>query len=117
VIVAIATEGSLVAKHFGRCPEYTLYKVGGRSVVEEKKITNPGHEPGFLPGYLSGLGVNSIVAGGMGQRARSLFEEEGIETYVGVTGPVKDVIETYLAGELRSGVSTCEHPGGDHGCG
>ncbi len=117
MIVAIAAENKLVAQHFGRCPEYALFKLDKQSVVEEKVIPNPGHEPGFLPGYLSGLGVSCIVAGGMGQRAQSLFAAEGIETYVGVTGPVSDVIEAYLSGELRSGVSSCEHPHGEHSCG
>jgi len=116
LIIAIATERSMVAQHFGRCPEYTFFKVENGSIVEEKTVPNPGHEPGFLPGYLASMGVNCIVAGGMGQRAQSLFASEGIDTYVGITGPVRGVIETYLDGKLYSGVSSCEHPQGNHGC-
>jgi len=117
MIIAVATEENMVAQHFGRCPEYTLFKLAGSSIDEEKVIPNPGHAPGFLPGYLADMGVECIIAGGMGPRAQSLFEAENIETYVGITGPVRDVVEAYLSGDLKSGVSSCDHPHGDHSCG
>lgn len=116
MIIAVATENNMVAQHFGRCPEYTLFKLAENSITEEQIIQNPGHEPGFLPGYLADKGVKCIVAGGMGPRAQSLFDEQNIETYIGVTGLVKDVVAAYLTGELQSGPSACEHPHGDHGC-
>ena len=116
-MIAIATEGNMVAQHFGRCPEYTLCKIADGSVIEEKIIPNPGHEPGFLPGYLAEMGVNCIIAGGMGPRAQSLFDAENIETYIGISGPISEVIAAYLSGNLQSGVSTCDHPYGDHSCG
>ena len=114
--IAVATEGGMVAQHFGRCPEYTLIELAGGSVIDEKVIPNPGHEPGFLPGYLADMGINCIIAGGMGPRAQSLFEEENIETFIGITGPVKKVIEDYLSGDLQTGVSSCDHDQIDHSC-
>jgi predicted Fe-Mo cluster-binding NifX family protein len=117
MIIAVATENNMVAQHFGRCPGYTIFKINDGAVAEEKAIPNPGHEPGFLPGYLAKMGVGCIIAGGMGPRAQSLFYEENIETYIGVSGPVGDVIEAYLTGNLRSGESSCDHPHGDHNCG
>ena len=116
MIIAVATENNMVAQHFGRCPEYTLFKLAEKSIAEEQIIQNPGHEPGFLPGYLADKGVTCIIAGGMGPRAQSLFEDHNIETRIGVAGPVRDVVEAYLSGELNSGPSACEHPHGNHGC-
>lgn len=116
MIIAVATEDEMVAQHFGRCPEYTLYKLSAGAVDEEKVIPNPGHEPGFLPGYLAAMGVNCIIAGGMGQRAVSLFQAENIKTFVGISGPVRGVIEAYLAGDLQPGISSCEHREGGHSC-
>lgn len=116
MIVAIATEANMVASHFGRCPEYTLFQLDQGVINEQRVISNPGHEPGFLPEYLAELGVNCIIAGGMGPRAQMLFTDKKINTLVGVTGPVQDVIEAYLAGELRSGPSSCEHSAESHGC-
>jgi len=115
--VAIATDGNFVAQHFGRCPEYTLADISGGEVVNKVVIPNPGHEPGFLPGYLAKMGVSCIIAGGMGPRAQNLFTQHNIETYVGVTGVVDQVIRSYLNGQLKSGESLCEHPNGGHGDG
>jgi len=117
MIIAVATEGKMVAQHFGRCPEYSLFSLAEGSIGEVKIIPNPGHEPGFLPVYLADMGVKCIIAGGMGPRAQSLFEGEGIESYVGISGPVSEVIEAYLSGELQNGVSNCEHPHDDHSFG
>ena len=38
-------------------------------------LVPPPHEPGVLPGWLHHLGADVIIAGGMGQRAISLFGE------------------------------------------
>jgi predicted Fe-Mo cluster-binding NifX family protein len=111
VKIAVATENNAVAPHFGHCPEYTLVEVNDGKVLEQKVIPNPGHEPGFLPGYLASLGVNCIIAGGMGGRAQGLFAEENIQTFVGISGPVQQVIDNYLSGSLKSGVSMCDHGG------
>ncbi|HHX27147.1 MAG TPA: dinitrogenase iron-molybdenum cofactor [Firmicutes bacterium] len=119
--IAIATEGSMVAPHFGRCPEYTIYDAKDGSVMDKSVIPNPGHEPGFLPEYLSNLGVSCIIAGGMGMRAQNLFAGKNIQTVVGATGLVDEVAKAFAAGTLRGGESLCEHGKGErtdnHECG
>jgi predicted Fe-Mo cluster-binding NifX family protein len=113
MIIAIATEGNQVAGHFGRCPSYTLVTVENGKELERKTIDNPGHQPGFLPQFLHELGARCIVAGGMGPRAQALFDEQGIETVVGVAGPINDVVHSFLKGTLSSGESTCHHGPGE----
>lgn len=116
--LAVATDGTMVAAHFGRCEAYTLVDVAGGQVGGREVVANPGHEPGFLPRFLAGLGVDVIVAGGMGPRAQGLFAERGIRTVVGVTGPVDKALEHFAAGRLAAGDSLCEHgPGHEHDCG
>ena len=116
--IAVATEGDMVAAHFGRCAEYTLAQVIGGRVLEKERIANPGHEPGFLPRFLAGLEVEVIIAGGMGPRALGLFAERDIEAIIGATGPVDRALEDYASGKLVTGESSCEHGAGDgHECG
>jgi len=106
--VAVSTEGGQVAQHFGRCPEYTIVEIEGDKIVSKEVIPNPGHQPGFLPGYLASNGVNVIIAGGMGPRAQGLFAQHNIQTILGVSGPVDQVIDDFLQGKLEGGESLCD---------
>ena len=109
--VALATEGNMVAAHFGRCSHYTIVDLSEGKEESRSVIPNPGHRPGYLPGFLAELGVKVIIAGGMGPRAQDLFSERGISTVVGVSGSIDEAVRGYLQGTLRSGESTCEHEG------
>jgi predicted Fe-Mo cluster-binding NifX family protein len=107
--VAVSTESGEVAQHFGRCSHYTIANIGDGRVLSKQIISNPGHEPGFLPQYLADRGVECIIAGGMGSKAESLFRERNIGIIVGVTGKVDSVLESLAQGKLESSASMCEH--------
>lgn len=107
--VAIATDGDVVAHHFGRCASYTLAEIAEGKVLSYTGLPNPGHEPGVLPALLAQHGVECVIAGGMGPRAMGLFEEYGIDTILGVDGLVTEVAEQLARGELVPGASWCDH--------
>jgi predicted Fe-Mo cluster-binding NifX family protein len=109
VKVAIATENGYVSAHFGRCPAYTLVDIEDGKVVGRQEIPNPGHSPGFLPGYLSEKGVDVIIAGGMGPRAQGLFADNNIQTITGVQGKIDEVIERFISQRLEAGRDLCDH--------
>ncbi|MFP4563134.1 MAG: NifB/NifX family molybdenum-iron cluster-binding protein [Spirochaetia bacterium] len=111
---AVPTENGNVSGHFGRCPEYTIVDIDGDRVVSKEIVPNPGHEPGRIPQFLHDQGVHLVAAGGMGMRANDLFAQMGIETILGVSGPVDEVIEGLRAGSLESAGGPCDHHQG--GC-
>jgi len=106
---AIASDGTQVAAHFGRCPEYLLVDIEDGAVVSRVVLPSPGHEPGLLPRLLAENGVHAVIAGGAGPRAVGLLGDLGIMTCLGACGPVEDVVAELLAGTLESGESACEH--------
>lgn len=115
--VAIAVDEGSVAQHFGKCQEYAIFDVLEGRIANLKYVANPGHKPGFLPPYLKGLNVDCIIAGGMGQKALTLFAENNIKPILGVSGQVNQVIDDFVQGKIESGVSLCTHPDGQHdGC-
>lgn len=113
--IAISTENGFVSAHFGRCPTYTVVDIQEGRVLAREEIPNPGHQPGFLPRYLSERGVEAIIAGGMGPRAQGLFAERNIQTIIGVQGPVDEVIEKFVRQELEAGQDLCDHGHHDEG--
>jgi len=114
--VAISTDGDYVSAHFGRCPQFTIIDIEDGKVTNKSVLGNPGHHPGFLPQFLHKKGVNAIIAGGMGQRALGLFAQVEIETVLGVSGRIDEVIEQLIRGILKGGESLCK-PGAGKGYG
>ena len=100
-----------VSMHFGRCPYYVLAEVAGGRLREHEVKENPlfgNHQPGGAPRYISELGANVILAGGMGPRAVEMFDGFGIDVATGVSGRVGDALRAYLQGDLK-GIVPCAH--------
>lgn len=115
--IAVACEGKYVSAHFGHCEGFTVYDVEDNKVLKEDFVENPGHRPGFLPVFLKEIGVNVVIAGGMGETAQQLFMQNGIDVIVGAQGYCEDVVNKYLNGELKSTGSVCrehQHEGHCH---
>ena len=107
---AIAAAGNEVATHFGRCEYYQILDVADGKIVRRYRLDSPGHgEPGQLPTLLASEGVKCIVAGGMGPRAQELLVQMGIETMLGISGPLTDIAAKLAAHELVSGEDQCVH--------
>ncbi len=114
--IAISTDGDFVSAHFGRCPTFTLVDIENGKVLKRIEVENPGHQPGAIPEFLHKKGVECIVAGGMGMRATSFFEQYSIKTIVGVSGKLDEVIGQLKKGALEGGESLCD-PGSGKGYG
>lgn len=115
--IAVAGDGKAVAQHFGHCEGFHIFSVQEDKVSGSQFVQNPGHKPGFLPNYLNDLGVNVIIAGGMGGAAIQLFSEKGIKVITGAAGNAADAVGQLLEGKLESAGSVC-HEHQHHGtCG
>lgn len=115
-IYAISADGDSVSPHFGRCPSYVIVELKDSKILKKNVINNPGHRTGYIPKFLNELGVNFIISGGMGHRAKDLFREFGIGTILGITGRIEDTIRQILDNGLQGGESTCQ-PQSGHGYG
>lgn len=114
--IAISTDGDFVSAHFGRCPAFTIVDIENGKIVKRETIPNPGHSPGNIPNFLHEKDVHAIIAGGMGMRATTFFEEFGIKTIVGISGKIDNVVNEAAKGTLKGGESLCS-PGSGKGYG
>jgi ATP-binding protein involved in chromosome partitioning len=103
------TEGRL-CNHFGHCQQFAVIRVREGLIDGKDLHTPPPHEPGVLPRWLGDLGVNLVFAGGMGQKALSIFAEQGIRVITGSPGQEPEaLVQRFLSGELVSGPNVCDH--------
>lgn len=104
-------DGKLTA-HFGHCASFALVDIDPvtKTIVKREDVDAPPHEPGLLPPWLAERGVTRIIAGGMGQRAHELFDQQGIQVTVGAPRETPEkLVEDYLAGRLQTGENACDH--------
>ena len=110
--LAIPTADGKLCMHFGHCKQFAILEIDeeAKTVVGTKLLTPPPHEPGVLPRWLHEQGANIIIAGGIGQRAQTLFTQNGIDVIAGA--PVAEpeaIAAAYLAGTLETGNNACDH--------
>jgi len=120
--IAIPTVNGVLCPHFGHCQQFAVLDVDPEKkyINKSELLTPPPHEPGVLPAWLSQMGCNLIIAGGMGGRAIDMFQRNGVEVVIGApNGKPEDVVMAYLNQELTAGSNPCDDPGfhGDKRCG
>ena len=112
---------SAVAHHFGRCPYFALVDLDGNDVQAIEVIDNPfyaSHQPGQVPAFIREQNANVMLSGGMGRRAIDFFQQMGIQAATGVSGTVRNALESYLGGEVNDAAPCQEsvehHENGHH---
>ena len=92
---------NLVGEHFGRVPTYTIVEL---DTDEVKVIPNTSEHmggQGHPPEIMAREGVKIMVCRGLGRRAITMFEELGIDVYIGASGTVRDAIDAFKQGKLQ----------------
>jgi predicted Fe-Mo cluster-binding NifX family protein len=110
--IAIPLVNGKLSMHFGHCQEFALFSVNeqNKQIIQQENLIPPPHEPGLLPRWLAEHQVNLIIAGGMGQRAQEIFNQNGISVVVGAAADdPKTIINAYLNHTLQTGANTCDH--------
>ncbi|MDP3435757.1 MAG: NifB/NifX family molybdenum-iron cluster-binding protein [Bacteroidales bacterium] len=107
---AIPLENGVLCSHFGHCQQFAIIDVVDNVITSEKLITPPPHEPGLLPAWLAEQGVTEIIAGGIGQRAITLFQASNIKVHMGAQPKSpKDLVSDWIGNSLITGANACDH--------
>ncbi|MFO7653317.1 MAG: NifB/NifX family molybdenum-iron cluster-binding protein [Candidatus Krumholzibacteriia bacterium] len=110
--IAVPVAAGRMALHFGHCESFALVDVDptAATIVDRRDVPAPPHQPGLLPPWLAGQGVDVIIAGGMGQRAQDLFAAQRIRVLVGASaGSPEELVTGFLKGTLALGANVCDH--------
>jgi predicted Fe-Mo cluster-binding NifX family protein len=110
--IAVPVTAGRLAPHFGHCESFAIFTcdVEGARIEKTDVVSAPPHSPGLLPAWLGERGVSVVIAGGLGRRARELFDRSGIEVVVGAgVGEPREIVLSYLEGTLTVGPNVCDH--------
>jgi ATP-binding protein involved in chromosome partitioning len=81
-LVVPVSDGKL-SSHFGHCEQFAFVQTMNGKIVKTEMRNPPAHEPGVLPRWLHDQGADVAIAGGMGEKARELLQDNGIEVILG----------------------------------
>jgi predicted Fe-Mo cluster-binding NifX family protein len=108
--IAIPLENGMLCAHFGHCSQFAIIDADSTTIVNEALVTPPPHEPGLLPAWLAEKGVTDVIAGGMGQRAIDLFNQQKINVFVGANSKSPSLLaKELLNGTIVAGANLCDH--------
>lgn len=116
--IAVATENGFVSGHFGKCEQFTVFETEDKRIIGKAILDTSAHGHGLLPAFLTSKGVDTVIAGGMGEGAKQNLDSLGIRIVSGATGNVEEAVQQYLEGTLKVSEGGC-HSGehnGEHHC-
>jgi len=90
-----------VGQHFGRVPTYTIVDTETNDVKVINNTSQHAGGQGYPPEIMQGEGVEVMLCSGLGPRAITMFEDFGIDVFVGAAGTVKDAVDAWEKGKLQ----------------
>jgi predicted Fe-Mo cluster-binding NifX family protein len=110
--IAMPVVDGKLSMHFGHCQNFLIFDIDydKKKILDETVLDSPPHQPGLLPRWLAERNVNLIIAGGMGQHAQSIFQQNDIEVICGASAKSPhDLIRDYLEDKLDCSENFCDH--------
>lgn len=108
--IAIPLEDGVLCAHFGHCQTFAIVNVENNLITDIKEVVPPEHVPGLYPKWIAQFGVTDVIAGGMGQQAIMLFNQQNINAFVGA--PIKaskELVLDFLENKLTLSANYCNH--------
>lgn len=114
--IAVTYDNGMVFQHFGHTEQFKIYETENGKIISSEVVDTNGSGHGALAGFLSSLGVKTLICGGIGGGAQMALKGAGIEVYGGVTGLCDLAVQDYLNGTLLFNPDVkCSHHGEGHG--
>lgn len=102
--IAVPTKNNVVDNHFGHCDTYTIFDIDDHKNITSKEVLNWSKGCGCksnIVATLKDMGVQTLLAGNMGQGALNVLLSHGVEVVRGCRGNIEKLVQEYLSGNLE----------------
>lgn len=99
--VALPINGSRVSTVLDFADRLLLADVASGRVPKTREIPFPQTLLSTRVAELRDMGVDTVICGAISNPLASMISHSGIDLVTGITGDVNQVVEAYVAGELR----------------
>ena len=123
--IAVTYENGQIFQHFGHTEQFKIYTVKDGQLISSEVVNTNGSGHGALSGFLTDMGVDTLICGGIGGGAINALTEAGIKLFGGVSGAADEAVNSLINGTLMYNPdvhcshheSGAAHTCGEHGCG
>ncbi|MCK5781708.1 MAG: NifB/NifX family molybdenum-iron cluster-binding protein [Flavobacteriales bacterium] len=124
--IAVPANGNKVEQHFGKCDNYAIVEITDNSKIESIVDYNASGLCGCksnIAEIFVKMGVETMLAGNMGQGAVDSVSKQGIKVVRGCKGEINDVVKGYLNDLIVDSGESCfsfdlhHAEGSEHQCG
>ena len=113
--IAVTYENGQIFQHFGHTEQFKIYEIDDNMIISSEVIDTNGQGHGALVGFLTAIGADILICGGIGGGAQMSLAEAGIKLYGGVSGSCDAAVEAYLANNLGYNPNVkCDHHDNEH---
>lgn len=108
--IAVPTRDIYVDEHFGHCEYYSIYSISENNKIVKEELMKSPQGCGCKSDIaitLRQMGVDTMLAGNMGQGAVNKITASGIKVYRGCEGKVREQVELFLSGQVVDSGETC----------
>jgi len=111
--IAIPVSNNSINEHFGQCDSYEIYEISDdNNILNVEKISSSkgcGCKSNIAE-ILSDKGVSIMLAGGIGEGAIQVLNNEGIQVVRGCSGKTEDIVKNFIEGRIiDNGLSCKQH--------
>ncbi|MFN8255643.1 MAG: NifB/NifX family molybdenum-iron cluster-binding protein [Bacteroidales bacterium] len=111
IAVPVTTNGHIDG-HFGHCEFYNIFTISENNEIKEIQTLKSPQGCGCKSNIaytLSEIGVNTMLAGGIGGGAINVLNNVGIEVIRGCAGKSEEIVKQYIEGLIQDSGSSCQH--------
>jgi len=109
--VAIPIFENRISPRFDFAAAFGLYDIEDERIIGRTEISSEGWSDSERVARLKGLGVDTLICGGLPGYLESTLTSSGIRVIPWVAGNVRDVLSFFLRGRLNSGTVICPGKG------
>ncbi len=110
IAVTYEKETGNVFQHFGKTQFFKIYEIQDGKIISSQIIDNGGFGHHDLVGYLTSLGVQTLILGNRGQGAIDAIKNGGLAEVPGITGSADLAAQKFAQGTLMGNPNArCNH--------
>jgi len=116
-IAVPVTSDRQIDSHFGHCESYNVYTISDTNEIAHVATIASPQGCGCKSNIASSLasdGVNVMLAGGIGDGAINVLNNNGITVIRGCTGKADEIVKLYVAGLVKDSGNSCHQHESHH---